>query len=53
MILGQHSGVAQLFANISPESNPQKNTTWLRIAYIPSHAAVSKFTKARHATLRK
>ena len=35
MILEQHSVVAQLFINISSESNPQQNTTWPRIAYIP------------------
>ena len=41
MILGQHSGVAQIFVNISFESNPQQNTTWPRIVYFPSHAAVA------------
>ena len=40
----EHSGGAQLFVNISSEWN----TTWPIVVYIPSYAAVAKYTKVRH-----
>ena len=45
----RHSEVSQLIADICYESNHQQNTTWPRIVCTPSHAAVAKYTKVRHA----
>ena len=43
-ILGQYSGVVQLFKNISSQSHPQQNTTRPRIACTASHAVAVKYT---------
>ena len=52
MISGQHSGVVQLFIDISSKSTLQQNTS-PRIAYIPSHADRAKYSKGKTCYLLK
>ena len=45
MISGQYSQVAQLFGDISSQSNHQRNSTWWRTVFTPSLAVVVKYKK--------